>query len=108
MSSEWTRGPRGDRRAQSERRLVVLGVVTVLVVAVPELRAAAVQLLVGVVTLLVLLGLLGVLALAIARRVARRHPVAELAVGAWAPAAPRAPPATGRGRPELVESRAAV
>jgi hypothetical protein len=83
MSSECTEGSRGDRRAQSERRLVVLGVVTVLVVAVPELRAAAIQLLVGVVTLLVLLGLLGVLALAVAWRVARRHPVADLVVGAW-------------------------
>ena len=72
------RGGRGARR-----RLLVLGVATVLVVAIPQLQAAAVQLLVDVMTLVALLGLLGVIALAIAWRVARRHPVADLLIGTW-------------------------
>lgn len=70
-------------RSRIERRLVVLGVATVLVLVIPGLRSAAVQLLVGIVTLVVLLGLLGILALAITWRVARRHPVTYLLIGTW-------------------------
>lgn len=76
-----TRG--GHPRSRIERRLVVLGIATVLVLVIPGLRSAAVQLLVDIVTLVALLGLLAVLALVIAWRVARRHPVADLLVGAW-------------------------
>jgi hypothetical protein len=61
----------------------VFGIATVLVLVIPGLRSAAVQLLVGIVTLVALLGLLAVLALAIAWRVARRHPVADLLVATW-------------------------
>lgn len=76
-----TRG--GHPRSRIERRLVVFGIATVLVLVIPGLRSAAVQLLVGIVTLVALLGLLAVLALAIAWRVARRHPVADLLVATW-------------------------
>lgn len=70
-------------RSRIERRLVVLGIASVLVLAIPGLRSAAEQLLVGIVTLVALVGLLAVLVLVIAWRVARRHPAADLLVGAW-------------------------
>ena len=76
-----TRG--GHPRSRIERRLVVLGIATVLVLVIPGLRSATVQLLVGIVTLVALLGLLAVLALAIAWRVARRHPVADVLLATW-------------------------
>jgi len=62
---------------------VVLSVATVLVLVIPGLRAAVVQLAIGVVTLVVMLSLVGVFALALGWRAVRRHPVADLLVGTW-------------------------
>ncbi len=70
-------------RAPLERRLIVLAGAAVLVVAVPGLRAAVVELAVAVVTLGVVLGLVGLFALVIAWRVVRRHPLGDLLLGAW-------------------------
>ena len=77
------RGGLSRSRSRIERRLVVLDIASVLVLTIPGLRSAAEQLLVGIVTLAVLLGLLAVLVLVVAWRVARRHPVADLLAGAW-------------------------
>ncbi len=70
-------------RARMERRLIVLVAAAVLVVAVPGLRAAVVELALGVVAMAVVLGLVGLLSLVIAWRVVRRHPVGDLLLGAW-------------------------
>ena len=86
MVNDQRRSRRGDHprpRTRIERRLVVLGVATVLVLVIPGLRAAVVELAVGVVTLVVMLSLVAVLALALGWRVVRRHPVADLLVAAW-------------------------
>jgi len=87
MVTDRTGDLRGGRwwrsRSRTERRIIVLGVATVLVVVIPELRTAMVQLLVCIVTLVVLLGFLGILGLAVTWRAARRHPVADLLIGAW-------------------------
>ncbi|MDA8356745.1 MAG: hypothetical protein M0Z95_10725, partial [Actinomycetota bacterium] len=77
---------RGDLqrpRTRIEQRLLALSVATVLVLVIPELRAAVVEPAIGVVTLVVVLSLVGVLALALGWRVVRRHPVADLVVGTW-------------------------
>ena len=66
-----------------ERRLIVVGAAVVLVVAIPGLRAALVDLLVGIVLPVVMLGLLGVLGLAITWRLVRRHPLADVLIGGW-------------------------
>jgi len=84
MMTDQTGDSRGGHpRSRIGRRLIVLGALSVLVLAIPGLRSAADELLVGVVTLIALFGLLGLLALAIAWRVARRHPVADVLVAAW-------------------------
>lgn len=82
------RSPGGTRRtwrsrSRTERRLIVLGAVTVVVLVVPGLWAAVVELFVGALLLTVLLGLLGVVVLIGVWRVAERHPVVDLVVGAW-------------------------
>lgn len=77
------RGDLPHPRTRIERRLVVLCVATVLVLVIPGLRAAVVELAVGVVALVVVLSLVGVLALALGWRAVRRHPVADLLVGTW-------------------------
>ena len=85
MVNDQRRSRRGDPRPRRhiEWRLIALGIVTLLVLVIPGLRAAVVELAVGVVTLVVMLSLVGVLALALGWRVVRRHPVADLVVGTW-------------------------
>ena len=86
MVDDQRRSRRGDHprpRRHIEWRLIALGIVTLLVLGIPGRRAAVVELAVGVVTLVVMLSLAAVLALALGWRVVRRHPVADLLVATW-------------------------
>ena len=80
----------GDRRDDHprprhhiERRLIALGIVTLLVLVIPGLRAVVVDLFVDLVMLIVVLGLAGLFALVIVWRALRRHPIGDLILGAW-------------------------
>ena len=86
MVNDQRRSRRGDHprpRTRIERRLVVLGVATVLVLVIPGLRAVVVDLFVDLVMLIVVLGLAGLFALVIVWRALRRHPIGDLILGAW-------------------------
>lgn len=71
------------QRSARQRRVIVLGLLFLLAVIIPGLRAALVDFLVAIVALLAVAGMLGVLAIGFTWRLARRHPAVGVLVGAW-------------------------
>jgi len=71
------------RRSRRQRRLILVGILVLFVAVVPGVRSALAELLATVLILLALVALLGLLAAMLTLRIARRHPLVDVLIGAW-------------------------